>query len=346
MKLTQKKLIWIGVAAGFLHGLMTRCLFGFDFAKDGVSHSIFSSAFTVMSWAFVFGAPLTMGFLSIWIAEAAGPVDWKTRVYLPWASSLAGIAATMVLGWEGLICVVMLIPVMMVLSTLGGLMAAAVRKLTRGRSQLKCAALVASLPYVLAPIESLKDHSKEIRQVHNSIEVAAAPEQVWQEIRSVPKIREQEHSTSWIHWIGFPRPEEAVLEGEGVGSVRMARFERGLLFVERVTEWQEPKRLAFSIRADTASIPPTTLDEHVTIGGPYFDVLSGVYEIEPMAEGKVRLHLSSSQRLSTHFNWYAALWTEAVMSELQSYILGIVKQRAETRACKQVGTSSGQRAGS
>jgi hypothetical protein len=132
-----------------------------------------------------------------------------------------------------------------------------------------------------------------------------------------------------MHRMGFPRPVEAVLEGEGVGSVRIARFERDLVFVERVTQWEEGKRIAFTIRADTANIPPTTLDEHVTIGGPYFDVLDGRYEIELRPDGTVRLHLSSRQRLSTRFNWYASLWTKRVMSELQTYILRIVKRRAE-----------------
>jgi uncharacterized protein YndB with AHSA1/START domain len=189
---------------------------------------------------------------------------------------------------------------------------------------------MALLPFIAAPIEQLKESAREVRHVRNSVEIRASPRRVWREIQSVPRIQEREHRKSWMHRMGFPRPVEAVLDGNGVGSVRMARFERGLVFEERVTEWEEPRHLAFTIRADTANIPPDTLDEHVTIGGPYFDVLSGRYEIEPLGEGGVVLHLSSSQRLSTRFNWYASLWTERVMSELQTYILEIVKQRAES----------------
>ena len=96
--------------------------------------------------------------------------------------------------------------------------------------------------------------------------------------------------------------------------------------------WEPEHRLAFSIRPQTAQIPNTTLDQHVTVGGPYFDVLRGEYRIESLANGKVRLHLTSWQRVSTDFNWYAHLWTDAVMSDLQKRILHVVRQRAEAQS--------------
>lgn len=326
METKQRRLVAAGIATGLLHGLLTRWVFGLHH-PDGTT---LGSAYTVMTSAFIFGAPLTMGFLAVWIAEREGPVGWKSRVMLPWVSSIAGLLATLLLEWEGLICVVMLAPVMLLLSTLGGLIAIGVRRAVGRDGQLRCAVVVALLPFLAAPVEGLRSQSDEIIEVHNVIGVAAPPERVWREIRSVPRISEEEHSDSWLHRIGFPRPVEAVLQGEGVGSVRIAQFERGLVFVERVTEWKPSARLAFTIRADTANIPPKTLDEHVKVGGPYFDVLDGAYEIEAAGDEKVLLHLSSRQRLGTRFNWYASLWTGRVMSELQSYILWIIKRRAES----------------
>ena len=37
----------------------------------------------------------------------------------------------------------------------------------------------------------------------------------------------------------------------------------------------------------------------------------------------------SDQRLSTGFNFYSHWWTEWLMNDLQSYILRIIKARAE-----------------
>src|SRR5205807_1245983 len=109
-----------------------------------------------------------------------------------------------------------------------------------------------------------------------------------------------------------PRPVEATLSHEGVGGVRHATFEGGVLFIETVDAWEPQRRLSFSIHAQTDRIPRTTLDDHVTIGGPYFDILRGTYELQPLGNGRTRLVLSSRHRLSTDFNWYSELWTNAV----------------------------------
>ena len=58
-------------------------------------------------------------------------------------------------------------------------------------------------------------------------------------------------------------------------------------------------------------------------------MLDGRYEIEPVSERRVILHLSSTHRLTTRFNWYAGLWTEPIMSELQRVILEVVKARSQ-----------------
>jgi hypothetical protein len=102
-----------------------------------------------------------------------------------------------------------------------------------------------------------------------------------------------------------------------------------VLFIETIDVWEPQRRLGFSIRAQADQIPATTFDEHVTVGGKFFDVLHGEYRIERLANGSIRLHLTSESRVSTDFNWYAHLWTDAVMSDLQRRILFVVKNRAE-----------------
>jgi hypothetical protein len=149
---------------------------------------------------------------------------------------------------------------------------------------------------------------------------------VWQQIIRVPAIKPVEQSFSPLHLLGLPRPIEATLSYEGVGAVRHASFEQGLVFVETVNEWQDRRSIGFSIERDQDSVPPEPLG---AIGGPFFDMLDGRYEIEPIGDGRSVLHLTSTHRLSTRFNWYAGLWTEPIMSELQRYILEIVKARAE-----------------
>src|SRR5699024_5190455 len=129
--------------------------------------------------------------------------------------------------------------------------------------------------------------------------------------------------------LGFPRPLKAELNYEGVGAYREAIFSKGLVFHETVTKYIDNKKMVFKIQAYPHEIPSTTLDEHVVVGGDYFDVLNGVYKLEKLPNGKYRLHLYSSFKLNTTFNFYAGWWARWIMKDIQNNILQIQKKRAE-----------------
>ena len=302
----------MGPLLGLLYGLLVRFLID--------KHSVW---FLPITYGYVFGVPLAMGFLSM--RGFARPRWWQAS-FVPWLSWLLLVAVGYATGQEGAICIVIATPVAIPLSSLGGWVAVLARRYSG-----KAGAFVLGLPLVMMPLESTFAPDPDIREVVTTLDVAAARAAVWEEIREVPPIRPEEHGTSWVNRIGFPRPVEARLFGTGVGAVRHATFERGVLFVETITAWDEETRLAFSIRADTANIPPTTLDPHVTIGGRYFDVLDGEYQLEDLPTGGTRLRLTSRHRLTTSLDLYAALWSDGIMRGIQERILEVVRRRAEAR---------------
>jgi len=307
---------------GAAYGLFARFVFGLQMAKG---------LFEVMSITYIFVVPVVLGFITVWYGPKPKRLFWGACIVLPWVAALACLAGALIFAWEGIICIVLLLPVILVLSSVGGLIGGICLKVfLRSRERNFCVAIVAMLPFVLAPLEKLHSADSEIRTVETQIKIHAAAPIVWNQIRSVPLITEKEQSFSFSHLIGFPRPLEARLVGSGIGAVRYATFEHGVLFVETIQEWNPPYRLSFSIKADTKNIPPKTFDEHVTVGGRYFDVLKGTYWIEDLGHGDVMLHLSSDQRLSTRFNFYSHLWTEYLMADLQNYILRIIKKRCES----------------
>jgi hypothetical protein len=179
-------------------------------------------------------------------------------------------------------------------------------------------------------VESQLPLPRQLREVASSIEIDAQPADVWPHIARVEAIKQ--HPQSFFFLVGFPRPIEATLSHEGVGGVRHASFERGLVFVETITHWDPLRELRFAIAPDPDNIPLTTLDAHVMVGGRYFDVLDGQYRIEPLGADRVRLRLSSRHRISTRFNFYASLWSDYLMSEIQENILIVLKQRCEDAA--------------
>jgi hypothetical protein len=287
----------------------------------------------IMSWEFIGLVPFAMGFITVSVVERRRPQKKIAWFLLPWIPVALGLIATMVLGWEGIICVVMLAPIAMLCAGIGGMAAGFIwRHLASTRASDAALMLVAILPFVAAPAGQHYLGRTETRTAATYIDINASPETVWRNIERVPVIRPAELPMSWSRAIGFPAPIEATLSAEGVGGVRHAAFARGVLFIENVDVWHPRQRLAFSIHAQTEQIPRTTLDEHVRIGGPYFDVLRGEYVLEPLPNGVVRLHLYSQQRLSTDFNWYAQLWTGSIMRDLQNSILYVIKNRCEKRS--------------
>ncbi len=298
----------------------------------------------VMTLAFLSGVPFAMGVLSIallrpapraaWDAPEPGEPpprehpSWSTALLLPWASVAIAVSITLFTGHEGVICALMALPLMLGSASAGGALALIARSMS-SRAMGIAAVGSALLPLGAARLEQSTPPPLELRTTRNTIDIEARSEAVWREIARVRAIDPADLPWRVSHLFGFPRPIEATLSHEGVGAVRKASFERGLVFTETVTTWEPLARLAFTIVADP--VPPEALDEHVTIGGPYFDVLEGEYRLEVLAPDRVRLHLSSQHRLSTRFNAYAGWWSDLVMSDIQGAILEVVKARAEAR---------------
>jgi hypothetical protein len=72
------------------------------------------------------------------------------------------------------------------------------------------------------------------------------------------------------------------------------------------------RKLGFTIKADPNLTPLTTLDEHVTVGGAFFDVMSGTYEIRKVSDREVDLdtlqrapHLDALQLLCPHLEQFS-----------------------------------------
>jgi hypothetical protein len=290
-----------------------------------------SEIFGEMSVGFLILLPFAIGFTTIfWIERRSAQrvVVWAT---LPWVPIFGGTITTVLVYWEGMICAVLFLPISLTLSTLGGLAAG---YMVRCKSSRKAGNLtlgcILVLPLLVTPWEGKVFSQNELRNVDTSILIHASPDVVWRNIERVREIQANELAPSWTRRIGFPAPLEATLSSEGIGGVRHATFTGGVLFIENVDEWEPNERLAFSIHAQSSQIPKWTLDDHVRVGGRFFDVLRGEYVIEPVSDGVVRLRLSSRHRLTTDFNWYARLWTDAIMRDIQTTILEVIRNRCES----------------
>jgi hypothetical protein len=294
----------VGVIAGAAYGLALRL--SIDLVLQSGKHTF------AMFAGFLFVLPLVVGYLTV---RPVGNPTWSYRIFAPWVTSALMIAAAALLGWEGGICIVFATPGILVAASIGGIVAAALPR-----------APGATPSMLLLPVAVMAAETRLPSPLR--LETTTTPvSRVWPLVASVDTIRANERRPALFTAIGFPEPVAATLSRPGVGGVREASFTRGVVFHEVVTEWEPERRLRFTI--DGKDVPPTALDEHVKIGGPFFDMLTGTYELTPLSANRTRITLSSDHRVSTHFNPYAAWWSRRIMTSIQRNILEVLRQRAE-----------------
>jgi hypothetical protein len=217
----------------------------------------------------------------------------------------------------------------MVLSSLGGL-TAGYFKLKKYRNQNKLqVSLLFLLPMVLASFEHALPGLPTRYEAYTYIDIRSTHDSIWNNVLRVREIPPQSDKGTITRFLGFPRPVKAELNYAGVGGSRKAIFTGGLVFDEVVKEYDPGSRMSFSIRANPKDIPSTTMDEHVVIGGRYFDVLDGTYRLELLNDSTWRLHLYSHFVLKTDFNFYASWWAGWIMRDIQDNILQVIKTRCE-----------------
>jgi hypothetical protein len=292
--------------------------------------------FTVNSWEGVFGlmtmtflycVPSIIGGLTIFFSNIEKVRKLTYGILMPWVPIMLFFGLTLFFNMEGWACWLMVMPLFLIAATIGGLIVRYFR-LKRKDNKLYVSIIVI-LPFILSPLEQSLNFEEKVYKAYTYIDIAAKAEKIWENVVRVKEIPIEQDKGLLTKTLGFPRPLKAELNFLGVGAKREAIFTNGLVFHETVTEYIDQKKMVFNIKAYPHEIPSTTMDEHVVIGGKYFDVLNGTYELEKLNEKTHRLHLYSKFKMNTNFNYYSSFWAKLIMKDIQNNILQVEKARAE-----------------
>lgn len=310
----------IAVVIAVCYALTVRILFNL---------SIFRDFLQVMSLSFFITVPFAIGYLVVALSSIDRVRSLSYRIFAPWVPIFVFLFLTILLAIEGLACWLMILPLFLVFSSLGGL-AAGARKIRRSdRPQKLRISLIMLLPFFAGPLEKLLPLLPARYEAYTVADIHAPAKKVWDNVLRVRTIPASADHGTLTRMLGFPRPIRAELDFAGVGGSRLAVFSKGLIFKETVREYEDQKKMFFSIKADPQTIPSTTMDQHVVIGGDYFDVLDGTYTLERLNDSVCRLHLYSHFTLRTTFNFYASWWAGLIMKDIQNNILEVIKTRCE-----------------
>lgn len=314
-----------GVILGFLGGIVYALLVAAIFTLGGLIETDY------VSGAMLLGTPVAIGALTVFFASVEQVKDVKFNIFQPWLSVFGWLLVSLIIAWESIICVVMLLPLYLPLASLGGYVAGVIRLRKLGSSNGGTMFSFALLPLLLIPIETQFVIPTIFHDEVDSIVINAPIEQVWQSLPNVKNIKSEELKWTFSHFIGLPKPKSSILPKLEIGAVRTSSWEEGIFFKERITHIVPQKLLAYDVLVDEQAMKIANLDTHITVGDQYFDIEKGHYALEDL-NGKTRLTISTTYRMTTNVNWYGQLWANLVLDDFHYMVLNLLKDRVETNA--------------
>ncbi len=313
MKKSRLRTLIIGLTAGVLYAFLVMLL------VTNNHHNV--------SITYIFALPLILGAIPVLFSTKEQLESYKTYLIIPWGITLIFFLLAWGLDFEGMICLVIIVVPFLFLGTLGAFIFRLIKLKNQGNGTKLYASLF--LPLLILGIETNFQATDQIHTVSTAIEIEADKSKIWDNVKNVKDIQPDEIETHFVHLIGIPKPLNGEIDKEGIGGTRHITWDKGIKFEEKITSWDDSNGFTYDINVDPNSIPPTTLDEHVMIGGKYFDVLNGSYKIEKLSEEKSKVILTCSYRVTTNLNLYSKLWADFILDDFNKMILEVVKKRSE-----------------
>ena len=279
-------------------------------------------------WGVFVGIPFVLGFVSVMIYGSRTPKSFAKSFLVSSISLLLTGSFLLLLGLEGLICMLMALPLAAPLVWMG----AALGFLLQKRSP-RLASATQVIPALLLAMPTAFWMEKQqmpvppLYSVTTAVEIDAPPETVWQSVISFEEIPEPE---DWMFRLGVAYPIRAEIQGSGLGAVRYCVFSTGT-FVEPIEIWDEPRLLKFSVIAN-----PPPLDEwtpYAKIRPPHLDGFfvseSGQFLLQPLGNGGTRLVGTTWYRHDIWPTFYWRWWSDELIHRIHLRVLRHIKRQAE-----------------
>lgn len=303
---------WWPVVAGALCGVVLRLIFW------GSPRYPWSA----MHPAFLGVAPLVVGAVTVYVAELSARRSWSYYLFAGMLANVLFVGATMALLIEGLICAILIVPLFAVYGAVGGALMGAI---CRGTNWPKKSVVYSFsvMPLLLAAL--MPEHAAEpfLGAIERTVVVNADAPTIWRQLLDTRDISAAEVGQAWMYRIGVPVPVSGVASLTPDGLVRDVRMGKGIHFTQHSTQWQANRYVRWTYQFSDDSFPPGALDDHVKIGGQYFDVIDTEYVLKPIGSNSTALTARMHYRVSTQFNWYAKRLASGLIGNFEEAVLGL-----------------------
>jgi hypothetical protein len=274
--------------------------------------------------ALFFATPLVMGLVTSFAYNMRVKRTVAASIGLALLTVLVTGSAVLLFAIEGLVCLVMAFPIAAVLAAAGAVLGWVLAQQSTARAGH------AALSVLFLPGLATAEHRAAVPQLHEvstAVEIDAPPEQVWP---NVVGFSELPPPPEVYFRLGIAYPMRARIAGTGVGAVRRCEFSTGP-FVEPITAWEPPRRLAFDVAAQPPSM--TELSPYRNVRAAHLEgyMVSrrGEFRLVPLAGGRTRLEGSTWYTLAIFPEDYWTIWGEGLLHAIHGRVLAHIKRLSE-----------------
>lgn len=215
--------------------------------------------FQFYGWSLFLGLPIVVCFLSAFCTAFRRKVSFSSAYGMAVLSLLCLGGLILVFALDGLICLLIALPLAMLLGSIGAALGLCLGSAFRGGLPPALPLILVLMFPGLVAFDRTTKPPEPLRAVTTSVVVRAPIERVWQTVVAFPKISEP---PTGIFRAGIAYPIEARIDGAGVGAIRHCVFSTGS-FVEPITRWDAPNLLAFDVLSSPPPMRELSLYEHV-----------------------------------------------------------------------------------
>jgi hypothetical protein len=237
--------------------------------------------------------------------------------------------AILAVALEGVICLLMAVPLAAPLVVLGATAGYFFQLARWGRVMRTTrfyTAMWIALPFALGG-ERWLQVKPELIAVTTTVEIAAPPAKVWNKVVTFSELAPPREL---VFRSGIAYPVRATITGSGIGAVRHCEFSTGP-FVEPITVWNEPHHLAFDVveqphpmreLSPYRSLHPAHLDN-------FFRSRHGEFRLTALPNGGTRLDGTTwyTQQLWPARYWQG--WSDYLVHTIHTRVLEHIRAEAE-----------------
>ena len=309
---------WWPIVGGALFGIALRLAFAGDA----------NGPYGPMMGSFIYLAPFAVGAVTVYLAERQARRTWGYYLSAGFGSTALFVIGTLLILIEGWICAIVVIPLFAAMGMVGAVVMGIVCRITKWPKQTVYS--VALLPVLLGGIEPTADLPTRLRTIERTVVVDAPRDVVWNQLMNIRDIRHEEVGDGIAFRIGAPAPLSALSDEEAGQRMRRISMGKQVHFDQIEIERREHEYIRWTQRFYPDSFPPGSFDEHVVMGGEYFDIDSVSYTLGSQGE-QTTLKMTLHYRVSTRFNWYAEPVARLVLGNVEEVLLGLYRERSEAR---------------